>query len=210
MRQVLIVDDHALIRIGLGQFVRQTFGVVNVVEAETAQAAMVWVRKQSWDLILLDIDLPDRSGMDILDDIKRERPTTPVLFLTGAANVDFAQRVMRSGASGYVEKGGSADELRTAITTVLDGRRYICPRMAEAMALQNVNPSGPPRVEALSDREFQVLRLMGAGKAVSEIGEELSLSVKTVSTYRARLLEKLGLDTTAALVRYAIKNNLVK
>lgn len=210
MRQILIVDDHALMRLALGQFIRQMSGAVNIVEAGTAQSAMERVRQQAWDLILLDIDLPDRSGMDILDDIKRELPATPVLFLTGSANLEFAQRVMRSGAAGYFEKAGTLEELHRAITTILDGRRYICASTAEGMALQAVNPTGPPLVESLSDREFQVLRLMGAGKTVSEIGKELSLSVKTVSTYRIRLLEKLGLDTTAALVRYAIKNGLVK
>jgi len=210
MYQILIVDDHALTRMGVVQFIQHVLGGAKVTEAETAQAALNLVRKQSFDLMFLDIDLPDRSGLDILADVKLLRPKMPVVFLSGMVDYAFASQAMRGGASGYVEKGCPPEELRKALTQVLGGGRYISGPMAEQLALQVTQPGQARPEETLSSREFQVLRQLGAGKTITEIGANLCLSVKTVSTYRSRLLEKLNLKSTNELVRYAVKQKLVE
>lgn len=207
---ILMVEDHALVRMGISHFICGVFGKVNFVEAEDIQTALALLRKQSFNLILLDMDLPDGTGLDLMPEIKNLHPKTPVLFLTGIVDEDLAMRVMRAGAAGYVDKGSKPEELRKAVTVALQGGRYISGKMAASMALHSVEPGSQSPEELLSDREYQVLRLIGSGKTVTEIGESLSLSVKTVSTYRARLLEKLNLHNTAELVRYALKKGLAK
>jgi DNA-binding NarL/FixJ family response regulator len=210
MRRVLVVDDHVLTRMGMVQFVRHLFNPVEVGEADCALKALELVRQQAWDLMLLDVDLPDRSGLDILGDVKRARPKMPVLFVSGFAEEEFALRAMRGGACGFVEKTTNPEELRKALTTTIAGGRYISGGMSGKLAFHALDEADQSPAELLSDREFQVLRHLGAGKTVSEVAQILSLSVKTVSTYRARLLEKLNLHSTSDLVRYALKKGLVK
>jgi DNA-binding NarL/FixJ family response regulator len=160
--------------------------------------------------MLLDIDLPDRSGLDILCDVRNARPKMPVLFVSGSLEEEFVLRAMRGGACGFVEKTTTPDELRKALTTAIAGGRYISPGMSGKLAFHSLDEADQSPSELLSDREFEVLRHLGAGKTVTEVAITLSLSVKTVSTYRARLLEKLNLHSTADLVRYALKKGLVK
>lgn len=210
MRRVLIVDDYVLTRMGMVQLVRTTFTPVEVEEADCAVKALELVRQRRWDLVLLDIDLPDRSGLDILADLKRAQPQMPILFVSGCADEEFALRAMQGGACGFVEKNAPVDDLRKALTTAIAGGRYISGGMSGKMALHALDEADQPPEELLSDREFQVLRHLGAGKTVSEIAALLSLSVKTVSTYRARLLQKLKLHSTSDLVRYAVKKGWVK
>jgi DNA-binding NarL/FixJ family response regulator len=160
--------------------------------------------------MLLDVDLPDRSGLDILADVKRARPKMPVLFVSGGVEEEFALRAMRGGACGFVEKTSPPDELRKALTTAIAGGRYISSGMSSKLAFHALDEAAQSPADLLSDREFQVLRQLGAGRTATEVAKTLSLSVKTVSTYRARLLEKLNLHSTADLVRYALKKGLVK
>jgi DNA-binding NarL/FixJ family response regulator len=210
MRRILIVDDHVLTRMGMAQFVRHTLGDVLVAEAQDVKGAVAMIEQHPWEMFLLDIDLPDGSGLDILEQIRARYPGAPVLFVSGMIDEEFAIRAMRGGASGFVEKGSAPDELRTAIHTVLEGGRYISSKMAGRLALMSLDPAAQSPSEVLSDREFQVLRHITLGKTVSEIAQELGLSVKTVSTYRARLLEKLKLGSTTELVRYGLRKGLDK
>ncbi|RPI50405.1 MAG: DNA-binding response regulator, partial [Chloroflexi bacterium] len=167
------------------------------------------VRAETWDVVVLDISMPDRSGLDILKQIRSERPKLPVLVLSMYSEDQYAIRVLKAGASGYLTKDSAADELVKAIRKVVSGGRYVSPLLAEKLAFEIGDDSSRLPHEALSDREFQVLRMIAAGKSVKEIAAELSLSVKTVSTYRARLLEKMNLGTNAELIHYAIQNNLI-
>ncbi|WCJ57966.1 response regulator transcription factor [Fontisphaera persica] len=210
MRRVLIVDDHVLTRLGMVHFVRHCFGQVEIGEADNAQTALQLARETAWDLIILDIDLPDRSGLDILPDLRRARPKTPILFVTGLVQEDVALHGLKGGACGFVEKGSSPEELKRALTAALNGQRYISGGMRERLAFHAIEPEESSPLDKLSEREFQVLRQLGQGHTLTEIGHNLSLSVKTISTYRQRLLEKLNLRTTADLVRYAVQKGLVK
>lgn len=210
MRRVLIVDDHVLTRMGMVHFVRHCFGQVEIGEADNAQTALALARETPWDLIILDIDLPDRSGLDILPDLRRARPKTPVLFVTGLVQEDIALHGLKGGACGFVEKGSSPEELKRALNAALNGQRYISGGMRERLAFHAIEPEANSPLDKLSEREFQVLRQLGQGHTLTEIGRNLSLSVKTISTYRQRLLEKLNLRTTADLVRYAVQKGLAK
>lgn len=211
MIRCLVVDDHPIVRQGLVALIGAQADMAPPGEAATAADTVELMRTRPWDLVILDINLPDGSGLDVLRRIRRERPDLPVLVLSAHAEEQFAVRTLRAGASGYLNKQLAADELIVAIRRVLAGRRYVSAALAERLAA-SLDPAAPDREphETLSDREFQVLRLLGAGNAVSDIAAQLHLSVKTVSTYRARLLEKLGLESTAELVAYAIRNGLVE
>ena len=207
--RVLIADDHAVLRRGLREIIRESFPQVTFGEAKTAEEALESVRRQEWDVVILDISMPGRSGLDILADVKLLRPKLPVLFLSMHPEEQYARRSLKAGAAGYLTKDSVPDELKTAVLRVLAGGRYVSAALAEKLAFDLRSGSDLPLHELLSDREFQVLRMIAEGKTVKNIADEISLSVKTVSTYRARILEKTGLKTTAELIRFAIRSQLV-
>ena len=209
MIRVLIADDHAILRRGLEEIlVREIEGVV-CGEAENAQQVFAQVQNHSWDLVILDLSMPGRSGLDVLRDLKRTRPKVPVLMLSMHPEDQYGKRVLKAGASGYMNKESAPEELIKAIRKVLAGGRYVSAALAEKLALDLFAESEQPLHERLSDRELEVLRMMGSGRTISQIGEELHLSVTTVSTYRARILEKMNMTTTAELMHYAFRSQLV-
>lgn len=204
----LIADDHPLIRKAIRDMLVQEGAFLAVIEADSGEATLAAVRREAWDLLILDVALPDKHGLEVLKEAKLLRPAMPVLMLSLYPEGEFALRALRAGASGYLTKDRTPSELMTAIREVRAGRRFITRSLANHMADSFTGEKKVTLHEGLSDREMEVLRLFGQGKNVSAIAGELSLSVKTISTYRARLLEKLGLQTTAALVRYAIEHRL--
>ncbi len=210
MIKVLIADDHPIVRQGLRQILSGTTDMEVTGEAVSGQEALDQVRVGGWDVLVLDITMPDRSGFDILKELKHEQPHLPVLVLSIHAEEQLAVRVLKAGASGYLTKENAPDELVKAIRKVVSGGRYISPGLAETLAFGLDAASDRPRHETLSDREFQVMQLMASGKTLIEIAEALSLSAKTVSTYRTRLLEKLNLKSNAELIRYAFENHLIE
>jgi DNA-binding NarL/FixJ family response regulator len=207
--RILIADDHAVFRRGLKETIGEAFPKVTFGEARTAQETIDWVRRQDWEVVILDISMPGKSGLDILDDLKRLRPKLPVLILSMYPEEQFARRALKSGAAGYLTKESVPEELQTAVRRVLAGGRYVSSTLAEKLAHDLRRGADTPAHELLSDREFQVLRMIASGKTVKEIADEISLSVKTVSTYRTRILEKTGMKTTAELIRYALQTQLV-
>jgi len=209
MIRVLIADDHAVVRQGLKQILRDTREMIVAGEAVNGQEVLEKVRAAAWDVVILDISMPGHSGLDILKELKCERPTLPVLVLSMYSEDQFAMRVLKAGASGYLTKDSAPDELVKAIRKVVSGGKYVSPFLAEKLAFEIGMDSSKLPHETLSDREFQVLRMIATGKAVKEIAAELSLSVKTISTYRARLLQKMNLTTNAELIHYAIQNRLI-
>ena len=209
MIRVLIADDHVVVRQGLKQILGDTPELLVAGEAINGQEVLDKIRAEAWDVVVLDISMPDHSGLDILKQLKAEQPKLPVLVLSMHPEDRYAMRVLKAGASGYLAKDSAADELVKAIRKVVSGGRYVSPSLAEKMAFDVGADASKLPHETLSDREFQVLRLIADGKSVTEIAAELSLSVKTVSTYRARLLEKMNLSTNAELIHYAIRNHLI-
>jgi len=207
--RVLIADDHAVFRRGLKETVAEGFPKVTFGEAKTAQETLDHVRRQDWDVVILDISMPGKSGLDILEDLKRLRPRLPILLLSMHPEQQFARRALKAGAAGYLTKDGVPEELKEAIKKIVGGGRYVSAALAERLAVELRHESDLPIHELLSDREFQVLRMIASGKTAKEIADELSLSVKTVSTYRARILEKTGMKTNAQLIRYALHSQLV-
>ena len=207
--KVLIADDHAVVRRGLKETINESFPKTTFGEVETAQEAIESVRRQDWDVVILDISMPGKSGLDILDDLKRLRPKVPVLFLSMHPEEQYAKRALKAGAAGYLTKESVPEELKTAVKRVLGGGRYVSATLAEKLAYDLRGGTDVPVHELLSDREFQVLRMVASGKTIKQIAGEISLSVKTVSTYRSRILEKTGLKTTAELIRYAFQSQLV-
>ena len=177
-------------------------------EAETAQEALNLLRNKPCDVMVLDLSLPDRSGLDVLKELRKERPKLPVLVLTMHSEEQFAVRVLKAGASGYLNKRSTPEELIVAIKKVYRGGKYVSQHLADILVYELDTDSQKALHENLSDREYQILRLIGSGKTISEIAVTLSLSVTTVSTYRARILEKMGMKTNAELTRYAIENGL--
>lgn len=208
--KILIVDDHAVVRRGLRQILADEFPHVELIEAGTAAAALAHFEATTCDLVLLDINLPDRDGLELLKDLRRARRRLPVLILSIHPEQMYARRMLKEGAAGYLTKDAAPEELARAVRHVLAGHRFVSPALAEQLAadLDAARPGMPH--DQLSDREFEVLRLLGAGQPVKQIAAVLALSVKTVSTYRARLLHKMGLRTTADLMRYAIEHRLVE
>ncbi len=209
MIRALIADDHAVVRQGLKQILGDTPEMVVAGEATNGQEVLDKVRAETWDVVVLDISMPDRSGLDILKQLRSERPKLPVLVLSMHSEDQYAVRVLKAGASGYLTKDSAPDELVKAIRKVVSGGRYVSSLLAEKLAFEIGTDSSRLPHETLSDREFQVLRLIAAGKSVTEIAAELYLSVKTVSTYRARLLRKMNLGTNAELMHYAMQNHLI-
>jgi DNA-binding NarL/FixJ family response regulator len=207
--RVLIADDHAVFRRGLKETLAEAFSRITFGEAKTAQETLEHVRRQDWDLVILDISMPGKSGLDILDDLKRLRPKLPILLLSMHPEQQFARRALKSGAAGYLTKDSVTEELKEAVKRIVTGGRYVSATLAEKLAVDLREGADTPLHELLSDREFQVLRMIASGKTVKDIAEGLSLSVKTVSTYRARVLEKTGMKTNAELIRYALQTQLV-
>jgi len=208
--RVLIADDHAILRRGLREILTRELQGVVCGEAESAQQVLAQVQSQNWDLVILDITMPGRSGVDVLKDLKRMQPRLPVLVLSMHPEGQYGKRVLKAGAHGYLNKESAPEELIKAIRKLLDGGRYVSPVLAERLALELGASAERALHEILSDREFEVLRMIGLGKTVSQIAEELHLSVTTVSTYRVRILEKMNMKTTAELMHYALQNRLVE
>ena len=204
----LLVDDHAVVRRGVRELLREHFSRAEFGEAATAQAALEQAWKESWDVIVLDISMPGRSGLDILRELKQARPRARILVQSIYTEDQFAQRVFRAGAAGYITKDSLPDELLRAVLKVMSGGRYVSESLAEKLA-GSLAAEGREPHEALSDREFSVFLQLASGQAPKEIGGTLSLSAKTISTYRSRVLEKLGLHTNADLAQYAIRAGLI-
>ena len=209
MYQVLITDDHAIVRKGLKETLQEELGQVAFGEAASGTEALQQVRTRKWDLVLLDIGMEDRSGLEVLKEIRELCPKLPVLILSMYPESQFAVSALKSGAAGYINKQSAPDELTSAVRKVLAGGRYISPAVAEwlATALQKTEVEFPH--QALSARELEIMRLLAAGKSLKEIATALSISVKMVGTYHGRLLEKMGMRSDAEITRYALLHKLV-
>ncbi|MCL4488818.1 MAG: response regulator transcription factor [Chloroflexi bacterium] len=213
MLRVLIADDHAVLRMGLKQLVADECGQSDQVdfgEAQNGQEVLDLARQQQWDIILLDISMPGRDGLDVLRELVHEHPDVRILVLSMYPEDQYAVRALKMGASGYMTKESAPDELAKAIDRITEGGRYVSPSLAEKLAFDLSTRTEAPLYEMLSDREYQVLRMIASGKTVKQIALELSLSAKTVSTYRVRLLEKMRMSTNAELTHYAVCNHLVE
>ncbi len=206
----MIVDDHDVVRVGFKQILvaHSRFNVT--AEANSAKQAFEVLRQQQFDIVLLDLSLPDGSGVDILRKIKERYPDTKVLVLSGFAEEQYGVNMLRAGAAGFLSKTCTSEQLIKAIETIAIGRRYISPKLAEILAEGLNSPTDKPLHEQLSEREFQIFCRLSEGKTVSDIAESLFISVKTVSTYRSRLLEKMGLQSNSELTYYALKNGLIQ
>ncbi len=209
MIRILIIDDHAMFREGLKQILARHSDMKVVDEAGSGQEALAKVMQHKLDVVLLDISLPGRSGPELLTEIKRSHPDIAVLVLSMHPEDQYAVRMMKAGASGYVTKESAGEELVSAIRKVFTGGRYISPKLAEVMAVALDDTSAKLPHQMLSNREFQVMRMLASGKSLKEIAEELFLSDKTVTTYRARVLEKMKLRNNVELTLYAIENKLL-
>lgn len=206
---ILIVDDHPIFREGLCQILAGEFTSAKVTQASNAREAIEYVRKQHWNLVILDISLPDKIGLEVLKEMKLVRPKVPVLIFTLHSEDEFAVRAFRAGANGYLTKDSARDFLATAIRKILAGEKYVSSSLAERLATDLRTDTSKPLHEQLSDREYEVLRMLAEGKAVGSIAAELNLSVNTISTYRTRILEKMGLKNTAEIILYAIRNRII-
>ena len=207
--RILIVDDHPIVRQGLRQTLADAAQIGEIVEAATPQEALDLVRQREWEAVILDIGLPGRGGLDVLKDIKREVPKLPVLILSMHSEGQYAVRALRAGAAGYLTKEAAPKNLIDAIRKVAAGGRYVSPELAERLATELTVDAGKPLHASLSDREFEVLRSIASGQTVGEIADRLSLSVKTVSTYRTRILEKMRLKNNAEMMHYVHTNHLL-
>ena len=209
MIKVLIADDHAIVREGLKQVLADTFQEVESDEGASGKEVLEKVRENDYDAVLLDISMPGRGGLDILKQIKCIKPHIPVLIISIFPEEQYAVRALRAGAAGYLTKESAPEELKAAIRKVSQGGKYISSSLAEKLAFELDTDSEKSLHEKLSDREYQVMCMIASGKTVKEIAEELSLSVKTISTNRTRILKKMNMKNNAQLIHYAIKNNLV-
>lgn len=209
MARILLVDDHPVVRQGIHHILAASLADATIDEAGTGDEALAKIRGGAWDLVVLDLTMPGLSGLDLVKLLRRERPKLPVLILSMHPAAEFARRALSAGAYGYITKESAPAELVTAVNHLLGGQKYVSPSLAEQLALGLHPDRGERPHERLSDREYQVLRMLARGKTVSQIAADLSLSVKTVSTYRARVLDKLNMKTTAELMRYGIENRLL-
>jgi DNA-binding NarL/FixJ family response regulator len=207
--RVLIVDDYPIVRHGLKELFAEAYPDLQVGEAENSPIALELLTKQDWDLVLVDINIPGRGGLEVLEETKRLRPQTPVLVLSAYPEEEFAVRSLKLGASGYLNKSLASDEILVAARKVLAGGKYVTASLAEKLASSLGQPVPQAPHEILSSRELQVLRLVASGKIIKDIAEEIALSEKTVGTYRARIAKKLGLNSNVELTRYALKHRLV-
>ena len=208
MIKVLVADDHAIVRRGLRQILSETPDVVVGGEAENAAELMQKIRAERWDVVVLDVNFGSASGLELLKDIARDRPELPVIILTIYSEAQYGVRAMKSGAAGFLTKSAAPDRLIEAVRKVATGGRYVTPEIADHLA-SFVAKEGQALHEVLSNRELQILGMIGSGRTVSQIAKELSLSVKTVSTHRTRILAKMGMHTNAELTTYVVKTLLV-
>ena len=210
MLRILIADDHTVVRKGLRQILLEEFPTAVITETADAASLFKKVLREDWDVVITDISMPDKSGLEVLQQIRRDHPRLPVLILSAHSEDQYAIRALKAGASGYLCKDSASEELVTAIRRILLGKKYITSSLAEKLAFQlDQDDSDRPPHESLSDREFEVLKFLASGKVVSEIASQLCLSVTTISTYRARILTKMNLKTNYDLTRYAMENNLL-
>tara|TARA_R110000850_G_scaffold218852_3_gene344438 strand:- start:22351 stop:22977 length:627 start_codon:yes stop_codon:yes gene_type:complete len=207
--KILIADDHAILRKGLIEILNESYSNVEYFEASNGLEALQIARNQKMDLVLLDISMPGRNGLDTLKQLRADGNTMPILILSVQPEDQYAIRVLKAGASGFLNKDSAPEELLNAVRQVMNGRKYISASIAEKLAESLSTPLDKPLYETLSDRELQVVQLIASGKTVSEIGREINLTVNTISTYRARILDKLHLNNNAEITRYALDNNLV-
>jgi len=205
---VLVVDDHPIVRLGWKRLLTEDAGIEVTGEAANAAEATAILQKTKFDAIILDISLPDRSGLELLEDIHVDYPETPVLIVSMHEAEQYAINAFKNGASGYLTKQSAADELSAAIKTIVSGKKFIDPKLAQLLAEQVANHGDADPVARLSGREIQILKLMSNGKKPSEIAELLSISVKTVGTYRARIMDKLSFENNAQIVRFALEHRL--
>jgi DNA-binding NarL/FixJ family response regulator len=208
MTRVLLVDDHAVVRQGLKQVLAESLPDATFGDACNADEALRMVRTANWDIVVLDISLPGKSGIEALKELRAAHPRLPVLILSMHPEEQFAVRALKAGAAGYVTKRTAAREVVAAVRKVLSGGRYVSPSLAERLAAQTQAGSVDTPHETLSDREYQVFRLLAMGKTVKQIGKELDLSPQTVSTHRTHILEKMGMQSNAELIQYAIQNQI--
>jgi DNA-binding NarL/FixJ family response regulator len=209
MAKILLADDHAILRKGLKQLLSEDRANYEVGEVGTGSDTLNALRQTRWDLLILDINMPDRSGVDILRQVRAAHPDTRVLILSGFPEKQYAVNLLRAGASGYLNKEMAPEELLNAVKTVLQGKRYVSAALAELLVNELDHDSEQPAHAQLSEREFQIFCKLATGRSVSEIAAELCLSVKTISTYRSRLLEKMGFTSNADITTYALRNNLI-
>lgn len=211
LSRILIADDHAVTRAGYKQFLEAEPSITDIGEAASGVETLDALRRNTWDLLLMDIYMPDRSGLDILKHVTAGYPDLRVLIVSGLPEKQFARNVLRAGASGYLSKGGPPDELLKAVRLVLSGRRYISAALAESMAadLHSSTDNNCPLHATLSTREFQIFCKLASGMSVSDIAKELFLSIKTVSTYRTRVLDKMSFKSNADITTYALRNGLI-
>lgn len=209
MNSILIVDDHPVVRQGLKQILAEEFPSATFGEAQNAPEALDLVTRRRWDIVILDISLPGKSGLELLKELKRKKATLPVLVLTMLTEEQLAVRVLKAGADGYLKKDNAPDELVRAIKIVLAGGKYVNPTLAQALTFDLAVDTGRPLHASLSDREYHVLCMIASGKTAREIAGDLCLSVKTINTFRGRILKKLNKRTNVELTRYAIENRLV-
>jgi DNA-binding NarL/FixJ family response regulator len=209
MIRVLVVDDHAVVRQGMKQILAEA-GMASIGEAGTAAEALALIHKERWDVVILDIGLPDRNGLDAMKEIKAACPNLPVLILTVFGEEPYAARALKAGAAGFLTKECLPEDLMNAVRDLSEGRRYLNPQLAQKLAFSLGSPLERAGHEQLSSREFQVLSMLGSGKRMTDAAVVLGLSIKTISTYRARILMKIGARTTADLIQYAIRHGLVQ
>lgn len=208
--RILIIDDHAIVRRGMISLLREHFKDVECGECGDARQGYAAFTSSDWDLVILDITMPGRNGLELIREIRSHTPDVPVLVVSAHAERDYALRAFKLGAAGYVPKHSAADVLVTAVQHVLSGGRYVSPSQAELLAGSIAGSTKVVSHDSLSNRELQVLKLIASGKSLKEIGTELALSEKTVATYRARISEKMGLPTNVDLTRYAMRHGLVE
>jgi DNA-binding NarL/FixJ family response regulator len=207
--KVLVADDHAIVRRGLRQILADTEDIMVGGEAGTAQEALALVRSERWNAVILDISLPGASGLGLLAEIHKERPELPVLVLTVHSEEQYAVRAIKAGAAGFLTKESAPERLIDAVRKVASGGRYVSAELAENLASFLAGETAGAPHERLSDREFEIMKMLGSGRTVSEVARELTLSVKTVSTHRTRILKKMGMKTNAELTHYAVRTRLV-
>lgn len=209
--KILIADDHPMFRLAVKQILSETFPAAEIGEARDAREIAAQVARQDWDLLVLDITMPGRSGLEVLTDFRKTRPRMPVLVLTSVDEEKVAVRVLKAGAAGYLPKECAADDLVLAVQQVLAGGKYVTSGAAERLIADlQAGEDGQEPHERLSDREFHVLRALAAGRSVTQVAQGLTVSVKTISTYRTRVLEKLCLKTNADITRYALDHRLIE
>lgn len=207
MKRIILADDHSFVRLGLVQILKDEYPTVEITQVGDGESLVKEVSLRDWDLVISDLDMPGRNGLEALQQIKLLKPDLPVLILSIYTEDLYAVRVLRAGASGYMNKNAAPEELITAVQRILMGRKYITPEIAEKLLMQSEINKSP--LEDLTNREFEIFKMLASGKTTTQIAEELFLALTTVSTYRHRIMEKLGLRTNSELTRYAIANHII-